>query len=103
MKLVDLNPRMAISRALAGGSWSEAAKRNVGMTLDCPCCRATRLMVHFRNPIGGTAPEPVERLWDRTGDSFDTMTLSPSIDASAVGHAHFSIAQGLILFAGHGL
>lgn len=96
-KLSELNPRMLVSRSLPNGSWSEAAKRNVGMTFDCPCCRTRRLLVHFRNPVGGTAPEPGVRLWDRVGETFDTMTLAPSIDASSFGHAHFSVVGGLIV------
>ena len=34
--------------------------------------------------------------WQRAGDTFDTLTLSPSVDASASGHWHGFIVNGEI-------
>jgi hypothetical protein len=33
-------------------------------------------------------------VWGRTGDTFDTLTLSPSVDASAAGHWHGWVSNG---------
>jgi hypothetical protein len=33
-------------------------------------------------------------VWNRTGDTFETMTLTPSIDGSGVGHWHGFITNG---------
>lgn len=73
----------------------------VGMALsfDCPCCREVRLAVFFKNPIDGkvaTDDRDDEHLWTRTGDTFETVTLSPSIDASGHGHWHGHIRNGQI-------
>lgn len=34
--------------------------------------------------------------WNRTGDTFDNLTLTPSLDASASGHWHGFITNGAI-------
>ena len=106
MKLVFLQPR-----------WVTAVEGRYGMgfSFDCPCCvgtpRHTRLAVYFANPVDGGPPaddatdgawnDRDGRLhhdhprWTRLGDSFDTLTLTPSIDASGVGHWHGFIASGV--------
>jgi hypothetical protein len=33
-------------------------------------------------------------LWRREGDTFDTLTLSPSVDASPSGHWHGFVRNG---------
>lgn len=48
------------------------------------------LRVYFANPLDGGPPvpdsfEPKYR-WQRTGETFDTLTLVPSIDATGVWH-----------------
>lgn len=44
----------------------------------CPCGCDEPLFVPFKNPLdGGPSCEP--RGWERTGDTFETLTLSPSI------------------------
>lgn len=88
----------------------------MGLSFDCPCCRgterATRLAVFFANPVDGGPPaddaaDPgwnevdghlrhAHPRWTRSGDTFETMTLSPSIDASAHGHWHGFISEGSI-------
>ena len=35
-------------------------------------------------------------LWKRTGENFETLTLTPSVDASAEGHWHGFITNGNI-------
>jgi hypothetical protein len=114
MRLIDLNPRwFGLPPAL-----------KQGLTFDCPCCcntdRAVRLAVPFVNPIDGSAPISLEPKilwpllcppptaegqvtvppgfhWTRTGETFDVLTLSPSVDASKSGHWHGHIMAGGIV------
>lgn len=71
MRLVDLNP--------------EWIRDGAGIGFDAPN-GAGRITVFFSNPLPGavdTGPRipPYDKRWSRTGDSFDTLTLSPSVDA----------------------
>ncbi len=114
MKLTDLQPR-----------WFDVPGIGTdkdGLTLLCPCsmCRSTpekqvRLGVQFANPVGAdpkpllsiedklrhvhelrTFDVPPGYLWQRTGDTFETLTLSPSINCEASGHWHGFITDGEI-------
>jgi hypothetical protein len=96
MRLVDLDP----------GWWTEHEGRSgMGVVFECPHCKAdgrdfTHLGVWFANPIDGGPPaspecRPVPR-WQRTGDTFETLTLTPSIDVSKCGHWHGHITNGEI-------
>lgn len=116
MKLTDLNPRW----------FAEDGRQGQGVTFDCPggCCagKGTRLAATFANPVDGGAPlrlgkflamlkaiangegkqdfpgdvVPPGFLWQRAGDTFDVLTLAPSVDASASGHWHGFIQEGQI-------
>jgi hypothetical protein len=44
----------------------------------------------------GTFDVPPGTLWQRTGDTFNSISLSPSIDASKAGHWHGYITNGEI-------
>lgn len=86
MRLVDLHPEFVCH---GGAGVTDAAgepiprTEGVGIILDCPCGNADeehRLYVPFANPIGpGPLAESGWRGWVREGDTFDTLTLSPSI------------------------
>jgi hypothetical protein len=106
MKLTDLNPRWC---AEAGAP--EGTKQGIGF--DCPHCRKIRLAIFFDPPIEGRIPDikAVQQsqadghlddhhigriLWRRAGDTFENLSLSPSIDASAFGHWHGYITDGEI-------
>lgn len=55
-------------------------RTGVGVQFDCPCGApdCPPVYVPFLNPLdGGPALEP--RGWQREGDTFDTLTLTPSI------------------------
>ncbi len=66
--------------------------------------------VAFENPIDGGPPEPKRMVtfpdghkqesvrWTRSGDTFETLTLTPSVDAAShgVGHWHGFITNGEI-------
>lgn len=93
MDLLDLDPR-----------WFTMGQSPdiVGLTFDCPHCRVQRLGVLFIQEIDrdGLPNEAHwarnENKWNRQGESFETLTLSPSIDASAVGHWHGFIVGGKV-------
>jgi hypothetical protein len=72
------------------------ARHGIGLSFNCPCVNctakrasvvdvadrywATRSFVQFRNPIDGGSPFEANRaMWDRVGETFDTLQLSPSI------------------------
>ncbi len=75
-----------------------------------------RLAAQFANPVGAdpkplmsqkekmyhvhdlrTFDVPPGYLWKRTGETFETLTLSPSVDASASGHWHGHITNGEVI------
>jgi len=82
--------------------WTTIAGRTgMGLTFLCPHCKTQYLGVWFSNPLDGGAQatpdlNPAPR-WLRTGDTFETLTLTPSIDASASGHWHGHIHNGEIV------
>jgi hypothetical protein len=113
VRLVDLNPR-----------WFALPERHgQGVSFACPHCTGpvpdrTRLSAAFANPLdGGAAIDlaakvlwptlaqgnapgivtvPPGVLWTRQGDTLETLTLTPSIDASRSGHWHGFITNGAI-------
>jgi hypothetical protein len=103
MRLTDLDPH-----------WLTCApgRSGMGISFECPRCRDQRLGVWFKNPLDGGPPAPPEEgpkpRWVRTGDTFETLTLTPSIDASCctgcvlgpdgkpTGHWHGYITDGSI-------
>lgn len=105
MKLTELAPRWASDRYYRNASGVvvyDGMRQGMGITFDCPHCRVTRLAVFFSNPRDGLPPLTTEldpphaarKLWARSGETFDTLSLSPSIDASADGHWHGFITNG---------
>lgn len=122
MKLTDLKPRW-VGRKYAEW-WPEIeGSIKVGLVFNCPHCagadKPQRLAVFFKpvidresladkvawalpgapNPNNGELPHI--NFWQRTGETFEDMTLSPSIDASgpkwAYGpHWHGFITNGEI-------
>lgn len=56
------------------------ARHGVGVAFDCPCGCGTHCYVPFANPLDGGPTLQSERLgWQRTGETFETLTLTPSI------------------------
>jgi hypothetical protein len=84
MKLIDLHPNFLD----AGGPGISDSKtgapvprtEGVGIMFDCPCGKCgTPVYVPFSRALDGT-PYPNGRpVWERTGETFDTLTLRPSI------------------------
>ena len=83
----------------------------------CPCCRGTERALWlscknvampshdqcelFAKTIGEdwnmtTVPDRAESAWSFSSSDFATLTVTPSIDASASGHWHGFITGGLI-------
>lgn len=97
MKFIELNPRW-----IGPPLWSTDDPYYIGVRFSCPHC-GKAIAVFFDPPIdpnrlaekyGWThtgAPDFRPR-WRRYGDSFETLTLSPSIDVS--GHWHGNITNG---------
>jgi hypothetical protein len=96
MRLTELDPR-----------WFAVEGLRCGLTFECPHCRIQRLGVvfhhHARAAIEDQAilarrgASDVNHIWDLQGqEDFQTLTLSPSIDASASGHWHGFITKGAI-------
>lgn len=57
-------------------------KSQIAVIMDCPCGCQHKLYVPFANPIGGGKPDDSSVLWQRTGETIDTLTLSPSVHRS---------------------
>jgi hypothetical protein len=104
MRLLDLDPKWMVMRD--GGDV-------VGLTFRCPHCppgergETTFLGVKFTTLIDRDGLDLDERgwpdymlhhpethFWTRAGDAFESLTITPSIDASAVGHWHGFIRAG---------
>ena len=109
MNLMDLDPRWACDADIVIGGIKQHFENRHGMAVsfECPHCvqreretgdkRVCRLAVWFKNPIDGLPPtDDASYLWERTGDAFETLTLSPSVDASKEGHWHGYIRNGEI-------
>lgn len=81
MRLTELNPRWV---GLPGPIYD-------GVAFDCPHCRVQRLAITFTPPIdpNGWWPKITQptyggrSVWKRDGgDTFDTLSISPSVNAS---------------------
>jgi hypothetical protein len=112
MKLADLSPNWCVDADIVIGGVNQhfEGRTGMGMTFACPHCAALNpgvverggpvqfLGVWFANPADGKPPtDGATHLWERSGDSFETLTLSPSVDASESGHWHGFIRNGEIV------
>lgn len=97
MRLTELNPKwIAVGHAPAHIIFA--------VRFDCPHCRVQRLAVMFTpfiDPSGwlpkiGGEWTTKELKWNRTGDTFENLTLTPSINTEWVGHWHGFIENGEI-------
>ena len=83
MKLADLNPTFFDygGEGVTKADGSPVPRRSgVGMIFDCPCGKCgVQAQVEFSLALDGEPWRPKTPTWTRMGDSFDTMTLSPSI------------------------
>ena len=83
MTLLDLKPRWvgAGGPGITRDGQPVPERHGVGVSFDCPCGQCgIRCYVPFRNPLdGGPCHETRYDLWERTGNSFETLTIRPSI------------------------
>lgn len=103
MRLVDLDPRFVASGGdgITSKDGSPVPRREgIGLCCNCPKCGEDHPMfVPFKNPLDGGPPTQPERpSWERAGDNFETMTLSPSILRNDCGW-HGFIRNGEIVNA----
>lgn len=83
MRLTDLNPGW-VGHGGEGTSNADGSpipyRAQVGIAFDCPCGCDSRCYIGFKNPPDGGPPCDVRDVnWQRQGDTFETITLSPSI------------------------
>lgn len=98
MRLVELNPKWITPNVFV---------------FDCPHCQQILLSCknvvisereqyeHFEKALGEdwhmiVVPCRNEFAWAFSGDSFETMSITPSLDASASGHWHGLITNGQV-------
>jgi hypothetical protein len=81
MKLVDLSPSFygAGGAGITQGGKPAPKRHGVGLVFDCPCGCDVQCAVPFANPLGGRVPVQGDHGWQRIGDTFESLTLRPSI------------------------
>jgi Family of unknown function (DUF6527) len=95
MKLTELDPHWvgAGGEGISDKDGNPVPERHgVGLSFLCPCPQCTakrtgdpdrdfylRHFVEFANPLDGGPPHDGRVTWQRTGDTFETLTLTPSI------------------------
>lgn len=82
MRLTDLNPRFLShgGEGVTQNGQPVPLREAVGLTFTCPCGCGEPLSVLFHNPPDGQGPISMQiPMWTRTGETFETMTLDPSI------------------------
>ena len=99
MKLTDLNPKFV---GHGGDAMTHKDgkpvpwRRGVALSFDCPCggiC-GQRAVLYLNPPMDGGAPLPETTTWKRVGDTFDVMTLTPSINRKAACKWHGFLTKG---------
>lgn len=98
MKLTELEPvfigKYAVNGGRAGYYYYEFPSIDgaQGVMFTCPGCGGHQILVWFKNPRGAQPvpadAEPGPYRGTVTGDSFDNLTLTPSIDLSKVDDQH---------------
>jgi hypothetical protein len=108
VRLTELEPRWIAEFGLP-----REAKQ--GVSFLCPHCGTLRLAIFFDVPIMFVVPADLARvhqqqadeghladhhigriLWHRVGETFEELTLTPSVDASHFGHWHGCLTNGAI-------
>ena len=86
MRLIDLDPRWlgAGGEGITRNGQPVPERKGVGIAFRCPCAGPHEewdsVYVCFENPTDGGPPhDSAQPLWAREGDSFDALTLRPSI------------------------
>jgi hypothetical protein len=107
VRLTELNPRWVgkggegVFRTNAQGELEPAPRREgVGIIMACPCRGADcpSLYVPFDRPLDGGPPIDAHN-WTRTGDTFETLSLTPSIQRIGGCGWHGFITNGEVIKA----
>jgi hypothetical protein len=98
VKLADLNP---VFFSCGGAGITVAAtgepvplREGVGIIFDCPCGCGELIGLSFRVGLDGQPFESGHPSWERTGDTFETLTLRPSVLRTAGCRWHGFITNG---------
>jgi len=93
MKLTELDPR-----------WTsvETGRTGQGIVFLCPLCKTHFLGTFFQNPIDGKSPyvragETTSSWWTRSGDTFATLSITPSIRVVGACGWHGFVTNGDII------
>jgi uncharacterized protein DUF6527 len=74
-------------------------RHGIGVGCNCPCGTPDCwLAVYFKNPLDGRPPpDVIEKypLWNRTGDTFETLTLRPSLQRRGGCDWHGFLTDGV--------
>jgi hypothetical protein len=84
MRLVDLHPKWIGSggEGIRKADGTPAPRREgIGIMFDCPCGKPEDVVyVDIDPPLDGGPPlRDSAHIWQRKGDTFETLTLTPSI------------------------
>lgn len=96
IRLVDFNPHwITLNNSIVPFYF--------GVSFMCPCCRGRRIAVKFWPPVDPDnwndriTPVPHEGFHSRvSGETFDTLTIVPSIGFEQIGHWHGCLTNGEI-------
>jgi hypothetical protein len=100
MKFVDLNPSWvgAGGEGISDRDGNPVPERHgVAVTFDCPCGCDLRAAISFTVALDGK-PWRADG-WTRTGDTFETLTLNPSIQRFDGCRWHGFIRNGQVVEA----
>ncbi len=99
MKLTELNPKFI--QHGGDGIYRDGkpcpSEEGVGIILNCPCGCEEELYVPFSNPLDENLGAKYQKGWKRTGDTFETLTLEPSIQRRTACKWHGYIRNGEII------
>lgn len=113
MRLTDLNPKWV----------AEEGRSGQALLFQCPHCKKAYLFVAVANPLDGGSPMQLHKYdilypilekafggsdkiptvippgvhWTRIGESFENVSITPSVDASASRHWHGYVTDGSIV------
>ncbi len=94
MRLVDLDPHWVYH----GEEGTPGHREGIGVGYQCPCggvC-GERAFAAFANPLdGGPRVEGFHAYWQRTGDTFEALTLRPSLLRRAACGWHGYLTDGV--------
>ncbi len=103
MKLIDLNPRWVGhgGEGVTYGGKEVPRREGVAISFDCPCgdkIKCHRCIIEFKNPLdNGPATRNDDHAWERIGDSFEKLSLLPSIQRMDGCKWHGYITKGEVI------